>query len=174
MNSGDITATISDHLPQFLFAPNVLSKASYRESNLYEKNWSKFFQTDFLLDYFDKVWSDVLQLGQEDVNLSVECFLNNMNSILGDHLPLKWINKYKFKFKSKSWITPAIQKPITIKNKVPKVHKNKRFTNKKNKQQKWLSALSIKNQIKLLQSMFQSQYEQYQKYLERNKICHNF
>ena len=91
----------------------------------------KNFQTDFVLDYFDKVWSDVLQLDQEDVNLSVDFFLNNMNSILGDHLPLKWINKYKFKFKSKPWITPAIQKPITIKNNLPK-----RFTRTKDSQTK--------------------------------------
>ena len=50
---------------------------------------SKFIQTDFALDYFDKDWSDVLQLDQEDVNLSIESFLDNMNSILNEHVPLK-------------------------------------------------------------------------------------
>ena len=71
MISGNITATISDHLPQFLFAPNVLSKASCQKFNIYEKDWSKFIQTDFVLDYFDKDWSNVLQLNQQDVNLSI-------------------------------------------------------------------------------------------------------
>ena len=52
MISGNITATISDHLPQFLFAPNVLSKASCQKSNIFERDWSKFIQTDFVLDYF--------------------------------------------------------------------------------------------------------------------------
>ena len=66
MISGNITATISDHLPQFLFAPNVLSNNSCQNSNIYERDWSKFYQTDFLLDYFDKDWSDVLQLDQQD------------------------------------------------------------------------------------------------------------
>ena len=101
MISDNITATISYHLPQFLFAPNVLSKNSCQKSNIYERDWSKFIQTDFLLDYFDKDWSDVLQLDQQDVNLSIESFLDNMNSILDEHAPLKRINKYKLKFKSK-------------------------------------------------------------------------
>ena len=52
--SGNITVTISDHLPQFLFAPNVLSNNSCQKSNIYEINWSHFIQTDFLLHYFDK------------------------------------------------------------------------------------------------------------------------
>ena len=113
--SGNISATISDHLPQFLFAPNVLSKASCQKSNIYERDWSKFIQTDLVLDYFDKDWSNVLQLDQQDVNLSIESFLNNMNSILDEHVPLKRINKYKLKFKAKPWTTPAIQKSITVK-----------------------------------------------------------
>ena len=74
-----------------------------------------FKQTLYTLDYFDKDWSNVLQLDQQDVNLSIEFFLNKMNSILDEHAPLKRINKYKLKFKSKPWITPAIQKSITVK-----------------------------------------------------------
>ena len=74
--------------------------------------------SDFLLDYFDKDWPDVPQLDQQDVNLSIESFLDNMNSISDEHTPLKRINKYKLKFKSKPWITPAIQKSITVKNKL--------------------------------------------------------
>ena len=126
MISGDITATILDHLPRYLFAPNVLSKASCQKSNIYERYWSKFFQKDFELDHFDKNWSNVLQLDQQDVNLSIESFLNNMNSILDKHAPLKRINKYNLKFRSKPWKTPTIQKSITVKNNLLK-----RFTNAK-------------------------------------------
>ena len=31
-------------------------------------------QQNFLLDYFDKDWSNVLQLDQQDVNLSIDSF----------------------------------------------------------------------------------------------------
>ena len=96
--SGNITVAISDHLPQFLFAPNVLSKDSCRKSNIYERDWPKFNQTDFALDYFNKNWSGVLQLDQQNVNLPTESSLGN---ILDEHALLKRINKYKLKFKSK-------------------------------------------------------------------------
>ena len=43
------------------------------------------FRENFVLDYFDKDWSDVLQLDQQDLNLSINSFLDNMNSILDEH-----------------------------------------------------------------------------------------
>ena len=58
--SGNITATMSDHLPQFLFAPNVLSNPSCQKSNIYERDWSKFIQQNFVLDYFDNDWYDAI------------------------------------------------------------------------------------------------------------------
>ena len=50
MISVNITATISDHSSSCLFAPNVLSKLSCQKSNIYERDWSKFIQTDFVQD----------------------------------------------------------------------------------------------------------------------------
>ena len=116
--SGNITTIILDyilHIP-VLFSPNVLSKASCQKSNIYERDWSAFIQTDFILDYFDDDWSDVLQLDQQDVNLCIEPFLDNMNSILDENATLKRINRNKLKLKSKPWITPVIQKSIVVKN----------------------------------------------------------
>ena len=105
---GNVTTTICNHLPQFLFAPNVPLKASCQKSNVYERDWSRFIETDFALAYFGKSWSDVLQVDQQDVDLFVESFSDSMNSILNKYAPIKWINKYKLKFKSKPCIIPAI------------------------------------------------------------------
>ena len=88
---------------------------SCQKSNFYERDWSKFVQQNLVLDYFNKDWSDVLQFDQQDVNLSINSFLDNMNSILDEHASLKRVNKYNLKFKSKPWLTPAIQKSIRIK-----------------------------------------------------------
>ena len=52
--SGNITATISDYLPQFLFAPNALSNPLCNKSNILERDWSKFKKDNLILDYFDK------------------------------------------------------------------------------------------------------------------------
>ena len=46
----------------------------------------------------------------------MDSFLNNMNSISDKHAPLKKDNKYKLKFKTKLWITPVLQKSISIEN----------------------------------------------------------
>ena len=40
--SGNLTATISDHLPQFAIIPNMFGNISGNKSNIYERNWSKF------------------------------------------------------------------------------------------------------------------------------------
>ena len=60
--SGNLTTTISHYLHQPLFAPNTLSNPSYNRSNKFERDWSKFNKEDFILDYFEKDWSDILQL----------------------------------------------------------------------------------------------------------------
>ena len=98
---GNITATIYDPLPQFSFVPNILSNPSTQKSNFYERDWSKFKQENFILDYFDKDWAYLLQIDQQNVYLSMNSFLNNMNSILVTHVPLKKVNKYKLKFQTK-------------------------------------------------------------------------
>ena len=39
-----------------------------------------------------------------------------MNSILDSNAPFQRVNKYKLRFKTKPWITPALQKSISVKN----------------------------------------------------------
>ena len=46
----------------------------------------------------------------------MDSFLNSTNSILDAHAPLKKVNKYKLKFKTKPWITLALQKLVFNKN----------------------------------------------------------
>ena len=94
----------------------ILSNPSYNRSNIFERDWSKFNKENFILDYFEKNWSDVLQLDQQNVDLSIESFLNNINSILDSNAPFKRVKKYKLRFKTKPWITPALQKSISVKN----------------------------------------------------------
>ena len=81
--SGNITATIYDHLPQFSFVPNILSNPPTQKSNYYERDWSKFKQENFIFDYFDKDWTDSLQIDQQNVNLSMDTFLKQNGLHLG-------------------------------------------------------------------------------------------
>ena len=68
------------------------------------------------VSYFDKNWSDILQIDRENMDLSINPFLNNMNSILDSNTPFKRVNKYKLRFKNKPCITLALQKSISVKN----------------------------------------------------------
>ena len=69
-----------------------------------------------MIDYFDKYWSNIWNLKHGNANVSLENFANNMNDLLDKHAPFKKISKFKLKFKTKPWITAALQKSISIKN----------------------------------------------------------
>ena len=58
--SGNLTASISDHLLQFLVAPNILFNVSYPKFNNYGRGSSRFDQEKFLLDYFSVNWDNLL------------------------------------------------------------------------------------------------------------------
>ena len=40
--SGNLSATISDHLPQFAIIPNMFGNITGDKSKIYERDWSKF------------------------------------------------------------------------------------------------------------------------------------
>ena len=114
--SGNLTASISDHLPHFLVAPNIFFNASYPKSNIYERDWSKFDQENFVLDYFSVEWDNVLISSNTNTEKSDKTFLEKFESLLDTYAPLKKLSKNKLKFKDKPWITPGLQKTISIKN----------------------------------------------------------
>ena len=45
-----------------------------------------------------------------NANISMENVVNNLNNLLDQHAKFKKISKYKLKFKTKLWITAALQK----------------------------------------------------------------
>ena len=94
-----------------MFSDNPTTK-----SNIFERRWKNANQAEFVMDYFDKDWSNILNLKHDNVSLAMENFVNNMNDLLDKHVPLKKISKYKLKFKTKPWTTAALQKSISIKN----------------------------------------------------------
>ena len=49
---GNLTTTISDHLPQFLISPEIFRNPPSNKSNYFERDWSNFNQENFILDYF--------------------------------------------------------------------------------------------------------------------------
>ena len=73
--------------------------------NICERDWSKFDRENFILDYFSVDWEDLLKIDELNVDNSTKIYLDKIKMLLDTYGPLKIINKYKLKFKSKPWIT---------------------------------------------------------------------
>ena len=99
--SGNLTATISDHLPQFSKIPNMFGNIPGNKSNIYERDWSKFDRENFILDYFSVEWEDLLKIDELNAGKSTKKFLHKINMLLDTYAPRKRVKKYKLKFKSK-------------------------------------------------------------------------
>ena len=73
--SGNLTPTISDHLPQFLIARLIFfSNAPNKKSNIFECDWSKFNLEHFILNYFAIDWPHILELQNNNTNASFQNF----------------------------------------------------------------------------------------------------
>ena len=162
--SGNLTATISDHLPQFSIIPHMFGNIPGNKSNIYERDWSKFDQENFILDYFSVDWEDLLKINELNADNSTKIYLDKINILLDTYAPLKKINKYKLKFKSKPWITPGLQKSIFVKNKLLT-----NFINKKDPILKEEFHTNYKKYRNLLSTLMKkSKQAYYDKYFEKN------
>ena len=101
ITSGSLNATISDHLPQFAIIPNMFGNILGNNSNIYETDWFKFDQENFILDYFSAEWENLLKIDYLNADNSTKIYLDKINMLLDTYAPLQRINKYKLKFKSK-------------------------------------------------------------------------
>ena len=91
---------------------------SAKKSNIFEQDWSKLNREEFIVDYFAIDWTHMLKLQNNDTNTSFQNVFESMSNIIDKHAPLKKLSKYKLKFKTKPWIFTALQKSISIKNKL--------------------------------------------------------
>ena len=86
--SGNLTATISDHLPQFSIIPNMFGNIPGNKSNIYERDWPKFDKENFILDYFSDEWEDLLKIYELNDDNSTKKFLDKINMLLDTYAPL--------------------------------------------------------------------------------------
>ena len=105
--SGNLTCTVSDHLPQFLIVNNS-SKQIPKDHNITTRNMRNFNQENFLSDLQDLDWDDMLDIQKGDVDYSMSRFLSAFNDKLNQHAPLKKANKKELKHQQKPWITKGI------------------------------------------------------------------
>ena len=162
--SGNLTATISDHLPQFSIIPDMFGNIPSNKSNIYDRDWSKFDRENFILDYFSFDLEDLLKIDELNAadNLT-KIFLEKINMLLDTYAFLKRVKKYKLKFKSKPWIRLDLQKSISEKDKLLT-----NFINKDPilKEECYTNYKKYRNLLSTL--MKKSKQAYYDRYFERN------
>ena len=68
--AGNITASISDHLPQFVFIPSKKHKLTH-ENNSMKRNYKTFNEESFLNDLRSTPWSEVIDpVNKNDVRIT--------------------------------------------------------------------------------------------------------
>ena len=78
-----MTATISDHLPQFAIISNMFGNIPGNKSNIYEGDWSKFDQECFILVYFPVDWEDFLKIDELNThNLTKIIYIDKIKMLL--------------------------------------------------------------------------------------------
>ena len=142
----------------------MFGNISGNKSNIFERDWSKFDQEKCILDFFSVDWEDFLETDKLNADNSTRMYLDKINMLLDTYVPLKRINRYKMKFKSKPWITLGLQKSISVKNKLLK-----NFINKKDPILKEECHTNYKKYINLLSTLMKkSKQAYYDRYFEKN------
>ena len=95
------------------------------------------------------------------LNFKFDIFYQNVSSFMGNHVPLKEMNKKIIKFHSKLWINPRIQKLIKYQDKI--FHRlNKKFSHNN---EFWTK--KFRNQV--VNELITSRMEYYKQYFTEHK-----
>ena len=87
--SGNILHSISDHLPQFLLFTSCPTQSDGGNISKTLPLWSQFNQENFLRDFRNLNWQEILTLEDENVNTSFESFNFKVTELVDRHLPTR-------------------------------------------------------------------------------------
>ena len=162
--SGNLECCISDHLAQFLIFPN---QRAFLQNNhkKYKRNYKNLNNNKFKIELQSIGWTTALSINNNDVNQSLENFLNISNSLLDKYAPLKQITKKQVKTNSRPWITKGILTSIRKKYKI-----HSKFLKAKDQIRKKALNQEYKKQKNLLTNITKKSKENYYKqYFKNNK-----
>ena len=71
IESGYVTSTFSDHVPQFIFLKDFFLKITATKSKILRHDCRKFESNKFISDFDQTDWEQILCSEKSDVNLSM-------------------------------------------------------------------------------------------------------
>ena len=161
--SGNLTTSISDHLPQFTIIETLLSDTLVKKDvKTLKRDSSKFHRDNFIRDLKSVNWSVATQ---NNPNIDLENFMLIINNLLDKHAPFKEQAKRKEKLRFKPWITKGILTSIKQRDKI-----HKEMIKAKNSQTKQLKLSLYKKYRNIIVDLLKKSKEShYRKYFEDNK-----
>ena len=171
--SGNISSSISDHLPQFFILPEFFSNSPPIKYNIRSHDWEKFNNQPFLEDFEKINWNQVLQSNQDNINITFENYLNTMNTLINSHATLKNSIKNKESFNRNHGLLK--ESKIQLKRKIESLKSTlniviviKIFFIKNIKHRNSLSTLLKQSKKSYHNNYFRNNINNIQKYLEKN------
>ena len=116
--SGNISSSISDHLPQFFILPEFFSNSPPTKYNIISHDWEKFNNQSFLEDFEKINWNQVLQLNKLNANITFENYLDTVNTFMNSHAPLKKLNKKQRSFNKNRGLRKESKMQLERKNRL--------------------------------------------------------
>ena len=123
---------------------------------MYTRNTKNFDHANFVLDYLNINWTEILEIEKNDVNHSLSNFMNKTNELVDKYMPMVKISQKEFKRKYKPWITNEILNKISDKNK--KFKKYIRCKDENLKTKNYDEYKTIKNDITFLTRQSERKY----------------
>ena len=109
-------------MPSFLFSKKENQEHIPKKHNYYKRNYKKFNVKQFEAEYDSIDWNLVLELDKNDIDSTMENYLNKMNSMLDKHAPIEKMTKREYKQSYKPWINNTILDMINQKHKLFKLY----------------------------------------------------
>ena len=78
--SGNISLSVSGHLPQFFILSDFFSNSPPTKYSIIFHDWENFNNQSFLEDFEKINQNQFLQLSQDNVNITLENYLNTVNT----------------------------------------------------------------------------------------------
>ena len=66
----------------------MFGNISGNKSSIYERDWFKFDQENFIPNYFFVDWEDLLKIYELNVDNSTQIYQDKINMLLGTYAPL--------------------------------------------------------------------------------------
>ena len=128
--SGNLSISVSDHLPQFLIV-KLFEPLKHGKDAILQRKWSKFDKDSFTIDFLNKKWDSILNLDIANASDSLSSFFKVLSDLIDRYVPTVQLSKKQLKLRSKPWITSGILSSIRVRDRLLKsVIKTKTKTNR--------------------------------------------